>query len=143
MMMTASNTPISTPSSKAFVATIPNNCPENASCSILRRSYHKKMKLISKVYKLAHSPGVNSLVELADERTIYGDIQEHLPPLYDMTLSKISNLPSAVSSVRNVFIAYEYISDSVLVFMQIKDKLSRKCFSSTPQTIALQKDIHL
>jgi hypothetical protein len=38
-IMTASSTPISTPSSRAFVATIPRRLPPNASRSILRRSY--------------------------------------------------------------------------------------------------------
>lgn len=37
-MITASNTPMSTPSSSAFVATMPSRFPENASASILRRS---------------------------------------------------------------------------------------------------------
>jgi len=37
-MMTASKTPMSTPSSRAFVATIPSKFPENASCSMRRRS---------------------------------------------------------------------------------------------------------
>lgn len=38
---TASRTPISTPSSKAFVATIPTSWPVNASCSIFRRSWQR------------------------------------------------------------------------------------------------------
>lgn len=37
-IITASSTPISTPSSRAFVATIPRRLPEKASFSILRRS---------------------------------------------------------------------------------------------------------
>lgn len=36
--ITASSTPISTPSSSAFVATRPRIFPEKASCSIFRRS---------------------------------------------------------------------------------------------------------
>ena len=37
-IITASSTPISTPSSRALVATIPSKLPEKASLSILRRS---------------------------------------------------------------------------------------------------------
>ena len=45
-MMTASRIPMSTPSSRALVATRPSKLPENASCSIRRRSYISVNKLL-------------------------------------------------------------------------------------------------
>lgn len=38
-IITASSTPMSTPSSRALVATMPRRLPSKASCSIRRRSY--------------------------------------------------------------------------------------------------------
>lgn len=61
-MITASRTPISTPSSSAFVATIPNKLPEKASCSIFLRSYMSIVWSCISRFTDTPSPPWNTLV---------------------------------------------------------------------------------
>lgn len=60
-IMTASSIPMSTPSSKALVATIPSKFPENASFSILRRSYKMDVRMIPALFILSHTRAANNL----------------------------------------------------------------------------------